>query len=370
MTNTDQPAITPTQREIGPILQWPVSALWNLTDSCNLACPYCLNSSSPDLRHALDTASVLRIADLLGKSGVTAVSLLGGEPVSHPGFELVSRRLVDCGLQVGLVTNGLLLKGRRLQSLLSLGASLVAVQLSLHRADEYEHYEYLIKTLRGAGINIFTFLVVDTGDVEAVAAQYRKIAKAGATAFMVAPIGRIGRAANPSSGLKVLGVGEISRLLYRLKSIQDAEGFETIPAFEHRGRVSRYLSEGFGLEELFATCKAAIAEFQIRADGRCAPCSFSIYPTHILHFALVTRVRFRGYPWNGPEFGRFREDKMRQGDKSKVLPRFYSCYEHRKGRCRPCLTGPSDCDGEIDRVGMAMAHLDDSQLVAIDRLTD
>lgn len=95
---------------------------------CNLRCAHCYSSSSPEERDALDVGLLTgAIADAAAQAYDVA-SFSGGEPTLYP--HLVD--LLDCaiahGMHTSLVTHGMLLNERRLESLRS-RVGLLAISL-------------------------------------------------------------------------------------------------------------------------------------------------------------------------------------------------------------------------------------------------
>ncbi|MGE0136143.1 MAG: radical SAM protein, partial [Dehalococcoidia bacterium] len=128
-------------------LRSTVSRLWVYTNfDCNLACSYCLTSSSPTApRRALPEGAFERLIDEAVAAGTGEVFLTGGEPfLLANAFE----RLAYAGsrLPTTVLTNGMLLKGRRLERLRALRDLRLTIQVSLdgHAPEIHDAY-------RGAG---------------------------------------------------------------------------------------------------------------------------------------------------------------------------------------------------------------------------
>ena len=108
------------------------SRLWLYTNfDCNLHCDYCCVRSSPKVpRRELGLARVRRIASEAAEIGVSEIFVTGGEP-----FLLVDIGdiLASCiaAAPTTVLTNGMLLAGRRLQTLRSLPSDRLTLQISL-----------------------------------------------------------------------------------------------------------------------------------------------------------------------------------------------------------------------------------------------
>jgi hypothetical protein len=94
----------------GRHLPAPVSLEWHLTTVCNLACPQCISRRSLN-GPAFTAPRALALAREFAAMGVRAVALSGGgEPLCHPRVAEVALLLAKNSVEVGLVTNGVLLQ--------------------------------------------------------------------------------------------------------------------------------------------------------------------------------------------------------------------------------------------------------------------
>jgi MoaA/NifB/PqqE/SkfB family radical SAM enzyme len=82
------------------------------TDICNHACPFCDGYHRSLKSGLLPTERLLRLVDEMESLGVLGVVIAGdrGEPLLHPGMRDLLRRLAASTIEVGLYTNGTLVK--------------------------------------------------------------------------------------------------------------------------------------------------------------------------------------------------------------------------------------------------------------------
>ena len=115
--------------------QLPGTRLWMYTNfDCNLACDYCCARSSPHApRRALGIDRVRRLASEALDAGVTELILTGGEPFLLPDIDDLVAACTTV-LPTTLLTNGMLFRGRRLESLRRMDRTRLAVQISLDSA--------------------------------------------------------------------------------------------------------------------------------------------------------------------------------------------------------------------------------------------
>jgi pyruvate-formate lyase-activating enzyme len=123
------------------------SRLWLYTNfDCNLHCDYCCVRSSPKvLRRELGLARVRRIASEAAEIGVGEIFVTGGEPFLLPDLGDI---LASCiaAAPTTVLTNGMLIRGRRLQTLRSLASDRLTLQISLDSPTPQLHDRH-----RGAG---------------------------------------------------------------------------------------------------------------------------------------------------------------------------------------------------------------------------
>ncbi|MFH9071380.1 radical SAM protein [Streptomyces alboflavus] len=136
-------------RPVVPLFGSPYfpSRLWLYTNfHCNLACDYCAVASSPKATPRTLPADTFRaLVDEAAASGFTELYVTGGEPFLHP--EIVA--LLDhasAQLPTVVLTNAMLLRGRRAHGLAALADRKLTVQTSLDGATPHAHDLH-----RGAG---------------------------------------------------------------------------------------------------------------------------------------------------------------------------------------------------------------------------
>jgi uncharacterized radical SAM superfamily Fe-S cluster-containing enzyme len=129
----EAPANTDAVRPIG-------SRLWLYTNfDCNLHCDYCCVRSSPKApRRELGLERVQRIATEAAELGVSEIFVTGGEPFLLADIGDI---LAACAAAAPttVLTNGMLLAGRRLQTLRSLPTDRLTLQISLDSPTPERH---------------------------------------------------------------------------------------------------------------------------------------------------------------------------------------------------------------------------------------
>jgi pyruvate-formate lyase-activating enzyme/TusA-related sulfurtransferase len=116
------------------------SRLWLYTNfDCNLSCDYCCVRSSPKAaRRPLGLERVQRIAAEASELGVREIFVTGGEPFLLPDIGAI---LLACAgaAPTTVLTNGMLFRGQRLETLRSLPRDRITLQISLDSPTPERH---------------------------------------------------------------------------------------------------------------------------------------------------------------------------------------------------------------------------------------
>jgi pyruvate-formate lyase-activating enzyme/TusA-related sulfurtransferase len=159
------------------------SRLWLYTNfDCNLRCDYCCVRSSPKApRRALGVERVRRIASEAIELGVVEIFVTGGEPFL---LDDIGEILTACAAAAPttVLTNGMLLVGRRLEILRLLPRDRVTLQISLDsptpaRHDQHRGKGTWVKAWNGierARTEGFRVRLAATVSTDAEAAEFRE----------------------------------------------------------------------------------------------------------------------------------------------------------------------------------------------------
>ena len=110
---------------------------------CNLSCTYC--NEFDDFSKPVPLAQMKRRLDLLANMGTSIVTISGGEPLLHPELDEVIAYIRNRGMIAGLITNGYLLTGERIERLNRAG--LEHLQISIDNAIPDEVSKKSLKVL-------------------------------------------------------------------------------------------------------------------------------------------------------------------------------------------------------------------------------
>jgi radical SAM protein with 4Fe4S-binding SPASM domain len=95
----------------------PVSVEFHWTSNCNYDCVHCSYGSRRKTKDFLDVNTIESLVDDLIDIGCKAVYLSGGgEPTIVKGWDQFSNKLIDHGIEVALITNGVAIKEKHLSA--------------------------------------------------------------------------------------------------------------------------------------------------------------------------------------------------------------------------------------------------------------
>ena len=117
--------------------------LWIYTNyDCNLSCPYCCAASSPKAdRRCLSLETVKRLVDEAQRLGFQHLYFTGGEPfLLKDLYEMLA--YASDRLPTTVLTNAMLLRGKRLEKLCAIQHENLAVQVSLDGGRPEHHDAY------------------------------------------------------------------------------------------------------------------------------------------------------------------------------------------------------------------------------------
>ncbi len=253
---------------------------WECTLRCNLSCRHC-GSDCKAVAGVKDmpAADFLRVVDSITPHVDThrvMVVITGGEPLMRRDLEQVGRALYDREYPWGVVTNGMLLDERRLDSLQRAGIHAVTVSLDGFR----ESHNYMrrnersfdnalrgIRLLSRADELIFDVVTCANRDnLDALGEFKEMLIGEGVKSWRIFTVFPVGRGADDPC-LQLDG-GEFRRLM------------EFIAATRREGRIHVcYGCEGFlgryegEVRDSFYSCNAGVSTAGIRIDGSISGCT-------------------------------------------------------------------------------------------------
>ncbi len=188
----------------------PRTCVLDLTTACNLRCIHCEVEAGEALPGELTTVEMIALAGDLAEAGCRSVSLTGGEPLIRPDWPVIAKRFVELGVDVKIVTNGVLVDEAVVARMIEAGVGGVAVSLDGPKEvhDEMRvpasrmgsRYEAAVRAVRLIALSSMKAAVitqVHAKNVERIEQMHRTVSALGAQVWQVQlafPTGRMARA--------------------------------------------------------------------------------------------------------------------------------------------------------------------------------
>src|SRR5437016_2281488 len=150
---------------------------------CNLACKYC--NEFDDFSKPVQLETMFQRVDKLAELGTSVITISGGEPLLHPELDDIIHSIRRHGMLAGLITNGYLLTGERIERLNRAGLewlqssidnvtpddvskkSLKVLDKKLQLLAEYADFHVNINSVVGGGVrNPQDALIIGKRDIE------------------------------------------------------------------------------------------------------------------------------------------------------------------------------------------------------------
>ncbi len=123
----------------------PLDAQLIVTRRCNLSCGYC--SEYDDFSQPVPLEDLKARIDALHRLGSVNITLLGGEPLMHPGIAEITRYAAQKA-NVSIVTNGFLLRNGVITALNDAGLNNLTVSIDTLHADPSRYIQKSFRSLK------------------------------------------------------------------------------------------------------------------------------------------------------------------------------------------------------------------------------
>ena len=125
----------------------PVHLQFMPTNKCNLKCSW-YSCADRNKKSELDIKEIKKIIEMFAGLGTKSVTISGGgEPCLHPNINEIIYCFYDCGIEIGLVTNGYLINNIKKEQLRKL------VWCRISCGNHYDNIENYLKAIRVACFN-------------------------------------------------------------------------------------------------------------------------------------------------------------------------------------------------------------------------
>ena len=116
----------------------PTLCVLELTNRCNLRCPHCASDSGVSRKAELSRGELQQVFADLATLGCQTISMLGGEILLRPDWYEICQDARSAGMELQLITNGLLVDEEVRKKFLSLDPQTVCVSLDGATPETYK----------------------------------------------------------------------------------------------------------------------------------------------------------------------------------------------------------------------------------------
>jgi radical SAM protein with 4Fe4S-binding SPASM domain len=265
-----------------PFAGSPHDCVWEVTLACDARCVHCGSDAGRARARELDTAEALDVCDQLAALGTREVTLSGGEPLLREDWPRLARRLVERGVRVSMISNGLGWDAVAVRA--AVAAGLHAVTLSIDGpADLHDELRGVpgafpralaaVRALREAGLPVGVSTQVSRPALPRLVELERALAAAGVRGWQLQLTMPAGRCA------------ERRELVPAADELPELVRF--VLAARARGALPLYLADNVGWmtpdepllrsaarppDRFFAGCQAGLGVLGLTSDGTVRGC--------------------------------------------------------------------------------------------------
>jgi radical SAM protein with 4Fe4S-binding SPASM domain len=181
----------------------PLSVIWEITYACNQNCEYCIARAGAPDPCELSRKEIDKILDELIELKVGLINITGGEPLLKKDTVVhIAQRATENGIDIELLTNGMLVTPEMAEELYSVGIRYAQVSLDCVHPEVHDDQRGVkgawekavraIRELRNAGIEVMAAAVV-TGKNSEYFEETRKFLSEIADKVKLGPVMPMGR---------------------------------------------------------------------------------------------------------------------------------------------------------------------------------
>ncbi|MBD3317123.1 MAG: radical SAM protein [Chitinivibrionales bacterium] len=184
---------------------YPRFVVWELTLACNMRCGHCGSTAGKSRADELNLEEMYRVCDQLGELECERLTLLGGEPLIHPHWTDVTKRLQENDIRVNVITNGWTLHEEKVcDDIAAAGLTIVGISIdgmkkshdSLRREGSFDRIAKGMDLLKERGIASAVCTVITTDSIRDLGELHDFIVDKGAKVWQLqiaSPLGRLAK---------------------------------------------------------------------------------------------------------------------------------------------------------------------------------
>ena len=112
-------------------------AVIEVTNQCNLRCPHCASTSGIARENELSLSEIDTLLENIHDLGGEEITLIGGELFLREDWREICMKVVDSGMELIIISNGLLIQQEHREFLKSIKPKLIGISIDGARRDSY-----------------------------------------------------------------------------------------------------------------------------------------------------------------------------------------------------------------------------------------
>ncbi len=253
---------------------FPTFIDWDITQRCNLNCPYCSATSTRDASPDLPFSVIEGFVDELVGNNLFQVSISGGEPFLRRDFVDILELILSGGISAYTSTNGTLITEQLAGRLTDIGLREIQVSIdgptdvvhdSIRGAQSFKKATAAVSALKGVGLRVIVSFTLLKSNMNTVPGMVKLVGELDADALKINSVYPAGRARgvfdtiNPTES-------DIDSIKGYLKNI-NVPGLQIIPPTNFSDFISGPV-----------VCKAGIFNLYVSSNGDVYPCELLKHP--------------------------------------------------------------------------------------------
>ncbi|MGV8086498.1 MAG: radical SAM/SPASM domain-containing protein [Candidatus Woesearchaeota archaeon] len=203
--------------------------IWEITNSCNYPCGYCIFSSEKGIIPGeLSTEEVFRMLDGLKSKDFTHIKFTGGEPFIRKDFMNILKQSTDMGFIVDVSTNASIIDASKALELKKYCLSMIHVSVDGHNQDVHEQVRgknTYNRTIRGlkhlVNNNLYTRIgtVIFKGNENYLEEMVRSAVNLGSNEVIFSFMEPVGRMKEHQIDVSQRSIGDVKAELDQLATV-------------------------------------------------------------------------------------------------------------------------------------------------------
>lgn len=253
-----------------------------ITEQCNLKCKHCYTAAGEGKPNFLDIDVIYNLIDELSKYGCEFLAIGGGEPLLYKDIDKVIRYAILKGVEVELVSNGILFNKDTIEKLYNAGLKYVQISLDGESSETYskvrgtDFFNLVVNNIKNVNkkFNTSVSTVLCKYNYDKIFDIIKIVDSINVDSYRIMKFIEVGRGSDNKSSLQITP-SEFGEFLEKIKTRRKD--------FRVPIRIDENMLENFKRKKIpwlsdgLYGCSAGRSTISIDVNGNVYPCSFLNY---------------------------------------------------------------------------------------------